>query len=105
RLAPLFHTGAGWAFLSLLIPDECATGPAEVAVVRTDGSVSKSRVLIGDLAPGLFTAPADGRSEAVGTVTQHVPGKPDKVFPTSECDEGGCRSVPIRLSKDVSTTV
>lgn len=105
RLAPLFHTGAGWAFISFRIPDECATGPAEVAVVRTDGSVSKSWVLIADLAPGLFTAPPDGRSEAVGQVTQRAAGKPDKVFPTSECGKSDCHGVPIPLSPGVSTTV
>jgi cytochrome c peroxidase len=105
RLAPLFHTGAGWAFISFVIPDECAAGPAEVAVVRTDGSIARSTVPIADLAPGIFTVPPDGRSAAVGQVTQHVAGKPDKSFPTWECGKNGCRTVPISLSAGVSTTV
>ncbi len=105
RLASLLHTGAGWSYLSYVMPDECATGPAEVAVVRTDGSVSVSMVLIADVAPGLFTAPPDGRSFAVGQVTQRGPGKPDKSFPTWDCGPSGCRGVPIPLSPRVSTTV
>jgi uncharacterized protein (TIGR03437 family) len=105
RLAPLLHTGAGWSYLSYIMPDECATGPAEVAVVRTDGSISASKVLIAGLAPGLFSAPPDGRSFAVGQVTQRAAGKPVKSFPTWDCGESGCRAVPIPLSPRVSTTV
>ena len=105
RLAPLLHTGAGWAFISFVVPDECATGPAEVAVVRADGSISRSNVLIADVAPGLFTAPPDGRSAAVAQVTQRASGKPDRSFPTSECDKNGCRAVPIPLSPGIRTTV
>src|SRR5262249_30909411 len=100
-----FHTGAGWAFISFRIPDEVATGPADVAVVRTDGSVSNSKVLIGDLAPGLFTNPPDGRSEAVGEATQHAEGKPDRSFAVAECGTSGCRGLPIPLSPGVATTV
>jgi uncharacterized protein (TIGR03437 family) len=105
RLAPLFHTGGGWAFISFRMPDEVATGPADVAVVRTDGSISNSKVLIAEFAPGLFTNPPDGRSEAVGEVMQHAAGKPDRSFPVSECVESGCHGLPIPLSPSVSTTV
>jgi uncharacterized protein (TIGR03437 family) len=97
RLAPLLHTGAGWTFTSFLVPEECATGPAEVAVVRTDGSVSKGKVLIGDIAPALFTSPPDGRSAVVGEVTQHAAGQPDKSFPIS--------TTSIPLQPGVSTSV
>jgi uncharacterized protein (TIGR03437 family) len=105
RFAPLLHTGAGWAFISFVVPDECATGPAEVAVVRADGSVSKSKVLIADVAPGLFTFPPDGRSAAAAQVTQRMDGKPGKSFPSWECGQGGCRAASIPLSPGVSTSV
>ena len=97
RFAPLLHTGAGWTFTSFLVPEECATGPAEVAVVRTDGSVTKGKVLIADTAPALFTSPPDGRSAAVGRVTQRATGQPDKSFPIS--------TTPIPLHASVSTSV
>ncbi len=97
RLAPLLHTGAGWTFTSFLVPEECATGLAEVAVVRTDGSVSKGKVLIADTAPALFTSPPDGRSAVVGQVTQRAAGQPDKSLPIS--------TMPIPLQPGVSTSV
>jgi uncharacterized protein (TIGR03437 family) len=106
RFAPLLYTGAGWAFINFVVPGECTTGPAEVAVVRADGSVSRSKVLIADVAPGLFTNIPDGRSAADGQVTQRLAGKPDKSFPTWQCGaQSGCRAVPIPLSPGVSTAV
>ena len=97
RFAPLLHTGAGWTFTSFLVPEACATGPAEVAVVRTDGSVSKGKVLIADTAPSLFAFPPDGRSAVAGQVTQRAAGRPDKSFPIS--------TTPIPLQPGVSTSV
>ena len=82
---------------SFLVPEDCATGPAEVAVARTDGSVSKGKALIADTAPSLFSTPPDGRSAAVGQVTQHVAGQPDESFPIS--------ATPIPLQPGVSTSV
>jgi uncharacterized protein (TIGR03437 family) len=105
RLARLLYTGAGWGLISFVVPDDCATGPAEVAVVRADGSVAKSRVLIADLAPALFTSPPDGRSAAVGRVTQHRAGHPDRSFSTLECGKQGCRPRPIPLAPGLLTTV
>ena len=73
----LFYTNAGWSSASFVVPDEVATGPADVDVVRSDGSVARSRVLIADLAPALPTRPQDGRSVAEAVVDQlNKPGKP-----------------------------
>jgi uncharacterized protein (TIGR03437 family) len=105
RFAPLLHTGAGWAQINFVIPGECATGEAEVAVVRADGSVSRSKVWIADVAPALFTLIPDGRSAAAGQVTQRSAGKPNKSFPTWECEQSSCRAVPIPLSPGATTTV
>ena len=105
RFAPLLYTGAGWSFINFIVPEKCAKGPAEVAVVRDDGSVSSSRVLIGDLAPGLLTVPPDGRSAAVGEVTQHAAGKPEVWFATWQCRKADCRTAPIALSPEVATTL
>jgi hypothetical protein len=64
RLAPLLYTGAGWSNISFEIPEECSTGPAEAAIVRTDGSVSRSRIVIENVVPGIWTRPYDGRGSA-----------------------------------------
>jgi uncharacterized protein (TIGR03437 family) len=100
RLAPLLHTGAGWSYINFLVPAECATGVAEVAVVRADGSVAKSSVLIADVAPGLFSMIPDGRSAADAVVTQGA-----KSFRAWECGGGGCRTVGIGLAGGLATTL
>ena len=66
-------------------------------MVRTDGSVAKSRVLIADFGPAMYTIPSDGRSAAAGQVTQHATGMADKSFPASKCGLTDCEPVPIPL--------
>jgi uncharacterized protein (TIGR03437 family) len=88
------------------VPDEVATGPADVDVVRTDGSVARSKVLIVDVAPALLTHPQDGRSVADAVVTQRMAGKPPHSFKTWQCTQPtACDSTPMRLSPQVMTTL
>jgi len=65
RLARLLDVQAGWATLNFLVPEECATGPARITVVREDGSTSSAEVLIEDVVPSLQSALADGHGVAV----------------------------------------
>ncbi len=64
RPAPLSWTGAGWSSTNLIIPEKSAPGPAEVTVVRTDGSKTTSHIIIADVSPGLWTNTYDGRGPA-----------------------------------------
>jgi len=106
RLAGLFYTNAGWSSVSFVVPDEVATGPADVDVVRSDGSIARSRVLIADLAPALLTRPPDGRSVADAIVTQRMAGRPAHSFRAWRCTQPTvCDSTPIRLSRQVTTTL
>ncbi len=106
RLARLQYTGAGWSDTTFVVPTDTAVGPAEVAVVRSDGSKSAARVIIADVAPGFFTASFDARGAVVGDVVQRgVDGGQTKTFAASECVAGDCRAVPIPLSDRVTTTV
>jgi cytochrome c peroxidase len=99
RLAHLSWTGAGWSSTNLLIPENSAPGPAEVTIVRSDGSKTASRIFIADAAPGLWTATYDGRGPVIGRVSQGA-----SQFPAWDCSKV-CRTVPIPLSPGVSTTV
>lgn len=106
RMARLQYTGAGWSNITFVVPANAARGPAEVAVVRTDGSSSAGRVIIADVAPGFFTASSDARGAVMGVVAQR--GKESgqtKTFAASDCSGYVCRAVPIRLSEGVMTTV
>src|SRR5207244_3914939 len=107
RPARLSYTGAGWASLTYVIPANSAVGPAEVALMRTDGSKATTKVIIANVAPGFWTASADGRGAVIGRVTQRFANGSTKTFPVWECAAGvyGCRTVPIALSAEVSTTV
>jgi uncharacterized protein (TIGR03437 family) len=100
RLAPLLYTGAGWSQVNFMVPEECAAGPARLAIVRGDGSIAETRIPIVDVAPALKTASADGRGAAIAMISQ--PGRDP--FPAWTCD-GACRAVPIPLARGVSTTV
>src|ERR1019366_2193770 len=48
--------GTGGANFFFVVPRGAARGPAEVAVVPSDSSVSGAGVIIADVAPGFFTA-------------------------------------------------
>jgi uncharacterized protein (TIGR03437 family) len=106
RLAPLFYTLAGWSSLSFVVPDAVADGPADVDVMRTDGSVARSKVLIAEVAPALLTQPSDGRSVADAVVTQRKEGTQGVFSPVWRCARSAtCDAIPIRLSPDVATTL
>jgi uncharacterized protein (TIGR03437 family) len=106
QLAKLLYTGAGWSDITFVVPANSAVGPAEVAVVRSDGSSSAARVIVADVAPGFFTASADARGTVSGEVVQRwTDSGQTKTFAASECTTSGCRAVPIPLSNGVATTV
>ena len=106
RLARLQYTGAGWANITFVVPENAALGPAEVVVVRSDGSSSAGRAIIADVAPGFFTASADARGAVMGEVVQQAAGSGQtKRFAASGCAGYVCRAAPIGLSEGVSTTV
>jgi uncharacterized protein (TIGR03437 family) len=74
--------------------------------VRTDGSSTSASVIVDDIAPGLFTASADGRGPVIGQVTQEFSDGTKKTFPAWQCKlPGACRTIPILLSRRASTTV
>lgn len=106
RLARLVYTGAGWANVTFVVPGNAALGPAEVAIVRSDGSSTAAGVIIADVAPGFFTASGDARGAVAGEVTQQAAGGVEtKKFAASECTGSVCRAAPIALSGNVVTTV
>ncbi len=107
RRAGLLYTGSGWSNLTFVVPANTANGPAEVTLVRSDGSSSTTNVIVADVAPGLWTASADGRGPVIGRVVQRFANGRTKTFEAWQCpkDIMGCNTVPIPLSDGVSTTV
>jgi uncharacterized protein (TIGR03437 family) len=105
RLARLMWTGAGWSSLNLIIPPESAAGPAEVTIVRADGSQTPSKIIIANVAPALWTGPNDGRGPVIGQVFQRSSDGSITQSPTWTCSKTGCQAVSIPLTSRVSTTV
>ena len=107
RAARLLYTGAGWANLTYVVPRDTAPGPAEVVLERTDGSRSTTKVIVADVAPGFWTATADGRGPAIGRVVQRFANGTSKVFSSWQCAKNtlNCGTVPIPLDDRVITTV
>jgi uncharacterized protein (TIGR03437 family) len=67
RLAPLFFVSPGQ--VNCLMPGGVRAGAATVTITSGDGSLAASAVNIANLAPGLFTANADGQGVPAGVVT------------------------------------
>jgi cytochrome c peroxidase len=105
RFARLLYTGAGWSFLTFVVPDNVAPGPAEFAIVRTDGSSSSARAVIADIAPGLLSASLDGRGPAKAQVIEHLADGSTRMSDTYQCSGYACRTLPIHLSRGVSATL
>jgi uncharacterized protein (TIGR03437 family) len=66
RPAPLFFVSAGQ--VNYLIPADTANGTANVTITSGDGTVSAGQVAIASVAPGLFSANADGQGVVAGVV-------------------------------------
>ncbi len=105
RFAPLLYAGGGWQIISFVVPAASAVGPADVVIVRKDGSSTTGRIVITDVAPGLWTKNGESRGEVIGQVTQRFPDGAIRTFEASTCGKNGCRAVPIPLSANTKTTV
>jgi uncharacterized protein (TIGR03437 family) len=88
-----------------LIPDDVAPGTAEFAVLRTDGSISTTKGIVSDVAPGLLSASADGRGPAKAQVLQRLADGSTRTLETSQCSGYVCRTLPIPLSPGIVTTL
>ncbi len=97
RLAQLLHVEGGWAQVTFIVPGNTAVGPAQLEIVRSDGTTSAATVLIADVAPGIWTASHDGRGPAIGWAKRQSADGQSTEFPIWECSSSVCRSTPIPL--------
>jgi uncharacterized protein (TIGR03437 family) len=100
RLAQIFFVSAGQ--VNFLIPADTATGIAAVSITDAGGSVFQARARIENVAPGLFSANADGRGVAAAqTVRARANGErsTDLVFRYDDAQQRRV-AVPIDLRPD-----
>ena len=94
RLAQLFFVSP--TQVNYLVPRNTSVGTATVTVTSGDGTVSTGTAEISTVAPGLFTANADGRgvpAAYVLRVSRDVPQNPETVF-RMEFVDGRFKFVP-----------
>jgi uncharacterized protein (TIGR03437 family) len=100
RLASLWFVSPGQ--INYYVPEGTKTGPATVTVERQNRALAAGAFQIDAVAPGLFSANANGRGVAAAIA---VRAKPDgsqswqHVFPQG-CVPGSCVSTPIDLGPE-----
>jgi uncharacterized protein (TIGR03437 family) len=89
RLAPLFFVSP--TQVNYLVPTDTALGTATVTVSSGDGKVSVGTAQIAGVAPGLFTANADGQGVVAGLALRVKAGGTQSYEPVARFDrvEGG----------------
>jgi uncharacterized protein (TIGR03437 family) len=105
RLAGIIHVLPGWGQINFVVPDESAVGPAEIAILRSDGSVATGPAFITDIAPGLSGKAGNGRGPATGQAFQKEPNGRRTATEISGCDATHCWTNPIILSPVRETMV
>ncbi len=89
--------------LNVVIPDAAQAGTATLTVNGSDGTAHRGTVTIGSVAPGLFSATADGKGFAVG---QAWNVKADGSYTITDlCCTAGGAGIPINMGADTDTTL
>jgi len=102
--APLFYVSHGQ--VNYLVPTGTATGPATITVTSRDGTVSTGTVNIATIAPGLFSANANGQGVAAALgVRASSDGTQSQVIVFQCSAAAGCMPTPIDLGAETDQVV
>lgn len=93
RLAPLFFVSAGQ--INFQIPPGTASGEATMTVTSGDGALATGTAQIASVAPGLFTANADGKGVPAGYVLRIRADNSQSVEPLARFDTAQNRFVAV----------
>jgi uncharacterized protein (TIGR03437 family) len=94
RLAPLFFVSV--TQVNYLIPAGTANGPATVIITSADGRLSAANISITAVAPGLFTANANGQGVPAGFLLR-VDGNGKQTFEPIATTSPTGRFVPLAI--------
>ena len=104
RPAELFYVSP--TQVNYQVPPGVASGTASVTVAVNGNPVAAGTARIGTVAPGLYTANANGQGVAAAIVlTVHANGTSGFVFPFQCPSAGNCAAVPIDLETDTDQVV
>ena len=92
---PLVYVGPGQ--VNYMVPPGVQTGPASLTITSGEGTASQGVVLVATVAPGIYSANANGQGVAAGlVVTQHA-DQSQTITLAYTCDSGECSPQPINL--------
>lgn len=95
RLAQLFFVSAGQ--INYLVPTGTPAGQYTVLITSSDGSVSAGTLLVETVAPGLFTANANGQGAPAAVLLRVLANGTQRFEPIAELDRATNRFVAIPL--------
>jgi uncharacterized protein (TIGR03437 family) len=97
RPAPLFFVSAGQ--INFEVPAGTAAGQAAVRVLQQNQVVARGSVNVDAVAPGLFTANADGKGVSAAVALRVAPDGGQSLLDVYRCGTalGSCAPVPIDL--------
>jgi uncharacterized protein (TIGR03437 family) len=91
------------AQVNYMVPSAAQAGAASLTVTSGDGTLSRGVVLIAPVAPGIYSANANGQGVAAAlVVTQHA-DQSQTIAPVYVCGSGACRAQPISLGQAGNT--
>jgi uncharacterized protein (TIGR03437 family) len=96
RLAPLFFVSPNQ--VNYLMPVGTATGAAMVTIIPANGTAVSSTTQIAAIAPGLFTANANGQGAPAGVVLRVQPDGRQIYQPLARFDLAANQFVPASIS-------
>jgi len=93
--------------VNLQIPPGTAAGNATVVVTREDGISSRATVSIAPVAPGIFTANANGAGVAAAVAIRVAADRTQTTLPVFQCGTTplSCASVPINLGSETDEVI
>ena len=95
RLAPLFAVSSGQ--VNYLLPEETARGAAAVTIMRDGRAVGSGAIQVDTVAPGLFTANADGSGAPAGVVVRLSADGSETQQSVYDCSAGAGKCVPAPI--------
>jgi uncharacterized protein (TIGR03437 family) len=94
---PLVYVAPGQ--VNYMVPPGAQAGPASLTITSGDGTVSHGVILIAPVAPGIYSANANGQGVAAALViTQHA-DQSQTVTPAYTCGSGECEPQAISLGQ------
>jgi uncharacterized protein (TIGR03437 family) len=95
RLAPLIAVSSGQ--VNYVLPEGTGTGPATVTVTNGSRVAGSGTVQVDSVAPGIFTANADGRGAAAAVVVRVSPDGSETQQLAFNCSAGAGRCEPAAI--------